>query len=160
MGTSIMKTNCSLGSVTTTHFLNLYIMRLDYKQTFPEGMEEYLGFYGWHFSKKMCEWASKKMYKGSESDRRYITPYTREGLDELLKRANITLRSNKGYDDVYVANMCMADFLGSSIRTEMDLAKYVKDVIEDPDAYEGMVFTRFYADCIGSGTPISWKDML
>ena len=33
-------------------------------------------------------------------------------------------------------------------------------VITDGDAYEGMPFTRFYADCIGSGTPIIWEDML
>ena len=28
------------------------------------------------------------------------------------------------------------------------------------DLYEGIVFTRFYADCIGSGIPIIWEDML
>jgi len=56
--------------------------------------------------------------------------------------------------------MCKADFLKSSIPDEAALAKYVKDVIEDGDAYEGMPFTRFYADCIGSGTSIMWEDML
>jgi hypothetical protein len=64
------------------------------------------------------------------------------------------------YDALYVANMCSADFLGSSIMDEQHLAMYVKDVIKDPDAYDGMVFTRFYADCIGSGTPIDWEDMV
>ena len=37
---------------------------------------------------------------------------------------------------------------------------FVKDYIDDPDGYEGLPFTRFYADCIGSGTPIMWSDML
>ena len=36
----------------------------------------------------------------------------------------------------------------------------VKDVVEDPDGYDGLPFTRFYADCIGSGTSIPWDDLL
>jgi len=56
--------------------------------------------------------------------------------------------------------MCKADFLGSSIPNEMLLIRYVKDVIEDPDGYDGMPFTRFYADCIGSGASIPWEDLL
>ena len=34
------------------------------------------------------------------------------------------------------------------------------DYIDDVDAYPGMPFTRFYADCIGSGTPILWEEAL
>ena len=77
---------------------------------------------------------------------------------KLIK--NLKLEKNKGYDDVYVANMCKFDFLRSSIDNEMKLAQFIKDYIDDADAYEGMPFTRFYADCIGSGTPIIWEDML
>ena len=66
----------------------------------------------------------------------------------------------KGYDAVYVANMCRADFFGKSIKDEGALVQYVIDTINDPDGYEGMVFTRFYADCVGSGTPIDWEDMM
>jgi len=56
--------------------------------------------------------------------------------------------------------MCKADFLGQSVPNETLLARYVKDVMEDPDGYDGMPFTRFYADCIGSGTSIPWEDTL
>jgi hypothetical protein len=41
------------------------------------------------------------------------------------------------YDSVYVANMCKADFLGSSIVDDVHMALYVKDVIDDPDATDG-----------------------
>lgn len=123
-------------------------------------MEDYLAAYGWHFSKKMCEWASSKMYKMNGDKKSYITPYTKEHLDNLLAQYGMTLEGAKGYDAVYIANMCKADFFNSSIRGEVELIQYVKDVIEDPDAYEGMPFTRFYADCIGSGTPIQWDDMI
>lgn len=135
-------------------------MRLDYKEKFPSGMEEYLSLYGWHFSKKMCEWAASKMYKKVMGRNEYIDPMTKERLDALLKQYGITLEKNNGYDAVYIANMCKADFLGSSIRDEGALILYVKDVIDDPDGYEGLPFTRFYADCIGSGTVISWEDMI
>ena len=137
-------------------------MRLDSYDIYPSGMREYLSTYGWHFSKKMCEWAISRMYKDGEENKpeQAIPNYTRERVDLLLKRFNLKLEKNKGYDDVYVANMCKFDFLGSSIDNEMKLAQFIKDYIDDADAYEGMPFTRFYADCIGSGTPIMWEDML
>ena len=116
--------------------------------------------YGWHFSKKMCEWAVSRMYKTENRRKVYIDMMDKDSLDVLMKKYGLKLLNDKGYDAVYVVNMCKADFYGKSVRDEMTLAQYVFDVIEDADAYEGMVFTRFYADCIGSGTPINWEDMI
>lgn len=134
-------------------------MRLDYRDKFPEGMEEYLSMNGWHFNRKMCEWASSKMYKDVNGKKEYIQPYTKERFDEVCKMYGARVDA-KGYDHIYIANMCKADFLGKSVVDEVHLVQYVKDVVEDPDGYDGMPFTRFYADCIGSGTPIPWEDML
>ena len=134
--------------------------RLDSWGTFPSGMEEYLSIYGLHFSKRMCEWACSRMKKEVSGKLTKIQPYTKENIEDILKRNNLTLENSAGYDCVYVANMCKADFLGSSVIDEPHLARYIKDVIDDPDGYEGIVFTRFYADCIGSGIPIIWEDML
>jgi len=135
-------------------------MRLDSFSKYPSGMEEYLEMYGWHFSKKMAEWASSRMYKGDERDKQYIEPFTRETFDNTVRRYGYSIKDVKGYDDVYLANMCKADFLGDSVKDEAALVRYVKSVIEDPDGYEGLPFTRFFADCIGSGTPINWEDMI
>lgn len=129
--------------------------RLDSRSAFPEEMEDYLSFNGWHFNKKMCQWAVSRMYKANKEK---ISPITKEQLEDLFNKQNITTEVN--YDALYIANMCKADFLGSSIPNESLLARYVKDVIDDPDGYEGMPFTRFYADCIGSGTSIPWDDLL
>ena len=135
--------------------------RLDARGKFPSGMEDYLSFNGWHFNKKMCEWAVSKMYKINVAKRKeYISPYTKETVENLLKANNVKLDNEVGYDAVYVANMAKADFYGSSISDDMHLAKFIKDYLDDPDGYDGIVFTRFYADCIGSGTPIMWEDML
>lgn len=135
-------------------------MRLDSIGKYPSGMEEYLETYGWHFSKKMEEWAASKMYREVNGEKKHIVPYGRKQFDDLKDLFGIKINSAKGYDDLYIANMCKSDFFGSSIKDEQSLVKYVKDVIEDPDAYDGMPFTRFYADCIGSGTPINWEDMI
>ena len=103
----------------------------------------------------MCDWAVSKMYKINAAKRKeYITPYTKEAVENLLKTNNVRLDNNPGYDAVYVANMAKADFYGSSISDDAHLAKFIKDYMDDPDGYDGIVFTRFYADCIGSGEPI------
>ena len=135
-------------------------MRLDYRSEFPSGMEEYLSYYGWHFSKKMCDWAVSNMYKMNGKNKEYIDPITKERFADMQRAYNVKLNNKYEYDALYVANMVKADFWGSSIQDEMSLVKYVKDYTEDPDGYEGMPFTRFYADCIGSGTPIPWEDVI
>ena len=132
--------------------------RLDSRSAFPEAMENYLEFNGWHFNKKMCEWAVSRMYKEENGKKTEIDPYTIDSLKALQEKVNIKFELD--YDAVYIANMCKADFLGSSVPNETLLARYVKDVMEDPDGYDGMPFTRFYADCIGSGTSIPWDDLL
>lgn len=135
-------------------------MRLDYNEAMPSGMAEYIGMYGWHFSKRMCEWACSRMYKVINGRKEYISPYTRDWLEQLLRNWFISVNGADIYDALYVANMCKADFYGSSIPDDQRLARYVGDVINDADAYDGMVFTRFYADCIGGGVPINWEDMI
>jgi len=132
-------------------------IRLDARERFPSGMEDYLGFNGWHFNRKMYEWAVSMMV---DRNGKKVTPMKKDELENLMGRYGINLEHAKGYDAVYVASMAKADFWGSSISDEQHLAMYVYDVIEDKDGYEGMPFTRFYADMIGAGIPIEWEDML
>jgi hypothetical protein len=124
----------------------------------PRDMRAYLSNYGWHFNKAMQEWAASRMRERSGNP---IKPYTKESLEGMLKAYAIQLKTEHIYDALYVANMCKADFLGSSIADEAHLAKYVADYISDPDGYEGMPFVRFYADtCMQEDTTIYWEDML
>lgn len=124
-------------------------------------MEDYLELNGWHFNKKMCEWAVSKMYREDINGKKQaIIPYTKDQLDQLLKKYNIILTNDIGYDAVYIINMAKSDFFGSSIIDEGKLVKYVKDYLDDADGYQDIAFTRFYADCIGKGLIISWEDML
>lgn len=136
--------------------------RLDAYDRFPSGMKEYISQYGWHFSKKMCEWAVSKMKTKDESTgkQKKLDALKKDEVEELLKKYGIKLEKDAGYDCVYAANMGKADYYKSSIADEPHLALFIKDYIDDPDGYDGLPFTRFYADCIGSGTPIIWEDMM
>ena len=136
-------------------------MRLDAREVFPSGMEEYLSQYGWHFSKKMCEWAVSRMYKRNSLDKKIpIQSWNKDSVDKLLNKYGVTIENKIGYDYVFAANMCIAEYYGSSIIDEQHVALFIKDYVDDPDGYEELPFTRFYADCIGSGVPINWEDML
>ena len=136
-------------------------MRLDARDSFPSGMEEYLVQNGWHFSKKMFEWVSSEMYKKDPNGRKIkVQTMPKENVDELLKRYGIVLENKFGYDYVFAANMCKADYLGSSVPDEQHLALFVKDYVDDPDGYPELPFTRFYSDCIGKGIPINWEDLI
>lgn len=127
----------------------------------PRGMRAYLRNYGRHFSRRACEYAVAQMKEVNDAGRLVrIDPITKEQLDELLTRSNITLERNRGYDYVYVANMCRADFFRSSVPDEAHLALYVKDVIDDPDAAEGFIFNRWLADCDTANLAIDWEDLI
>ena len=139
----------------------MYRERLDVRDKFPSGMEEYLAQNGWHFNKKLCEWAVNQMKKKNQLNKiDKITPYSKENLDAMLKSHNIDIENNIGYDALYVLNMAKADYHGSSITEDTRLIKFVKDYLDDLDGYDGIAMTRFYADCIGKGITIPWEDVL
>ena len=128
-------------------------MRLDFYDDRPDSMKRYLKYYGEHFNKKLCQFAVEKMKHGK-------MPVGKEKIDEILQKHNIKLDHNELEDYVYVYNMGNNDYMGSSITDEKHLAMYVKDVIDDEDGYNGIVFNRWYADMVFQGIPIEWDDML
>lgn len=127
----------------------------------PEDMQTYLSNYGFNFSKKMCEWAVSMMKKKDASGKtEKIQPISKEVIEELLKKYNITLECDNGYNSVYVANMAKADYWGSSLTDEQHLVLFIKDYIDDPDGSEEKAFRHFLSDCMGMGIVINWIDML
>ena len=120
-------------------------------------MEAYLSNYGYHFSKKLCEWAVSKMRdrNGNKMELKSI-----EQVNDILRVYGVTLDNDSGYDKVFVMHMGLSDYYGSSILNEQLLAKYVKDVLDDKDGYPGIAFCRFIADCNGKGVPVIWEDMI
>lgn len=128
----------------------------------PEDMENYLRYNGRHFNRKLCNFAISKMKVTNPSTGVLdnLKVISKETIDSLLSSYKIKINNNQLYDYVYVANMCKADFLGDSIPDEQHLCKFIKNVIDDPDGYDGLVFNRWYADMCGQGIAISWIDMI
>lgn len=135
---------------------------LDTYDVLPQEMIDYLANYGRHFNRKLLKFAVSLMKRrhSSTGELTKLKPIPVEDIDKLLETYNIKLEHNQLYDYVYVANMCKADFLGSSIPDEEHLAKYIKDVIDDPDANEGIVFNRWLSDTRRNGIAIDWEKML
>lgn len=128
----------------------------------PADMNEDLRHHGPHFSKELAAFAASKMYKlNDKGDKEYIKPYTKQEVDDILRNNKVVLKNKDTlYDYVYVANMCKADLLGDSVPNERYLALYVKNVIDDPDGYDGITFTRWYGDMCKKGIPIDWYSMI
>jgi len=134
----------------------------DFYDCRPEGMTAYLRYNGYHFNKKMCDYAVSLMRKGdgASGGTEKIEFTDKEKIDELLTANGVVIENNLGYDYVYVYHQCIADFFGSSIPDEMHLAMFVKDVVDDADQADGFVFNRWYADTVRAGIPIEWEDMI
>ena len=130
--------------------------RLDYYDILPAGLDAYLSHYGWHFSKRLCEWAVKQM-RDRKGER--VPMKSKEKVEALLDSYGVEIKNDFGYDKVFVYHMGMSDYLGGSIQDEEHLAQYVKEVLDDKDGYEGIALTRFLADCNGKGVPINWEDV-
>lgn len=112
-------------------------------------------------NKKLCDWAVSKMHKrGANGKPEEVTLTPKSELEQLFRNYGIKVDNCVGYDVMYVYHMAKSDFFESSIISEQYLLQFVKDYLDDIDGYDGKALTRFYADCIGSGTPIMWEDMI
>lgn len=120
-------------------------------------LEEYIGTYGYHFSKKLYEWAVSMM-KGRDGAR--IKVRTKDEVDSFLKANGVTLKKNHGHDAPYVLAMATADYMGSSIADDAHLAKFVADFLDDPDGNESKALDHFVADCKAKDEVIYWDEML
>lgn len=119
--------------------------------------KKYLRLYGPHFTKKLCDYAVSLMEKEDGP----IKALTKEEVDDKLKQQKIKLEYNELEDFVYVANMCKADFWGKSIpEDDYHLCMYIKNVIDDPDGYDGQVFYRWLSDVKHMGIPVDWSEFV
>lgn len=128
----------------------------------PKEQVAYLSNYGFHFNKAAYEYAAKMMYKKDKQTGKEekLQTVTKEDVDNLLKRFNVDVENKDSYDYVYVAQMCKADFYGSSVADEHRWAFFIKDYMDDADQADGFVFRRWIADMTGKGEAIDWISFL
>lgn len=140
---------------------------LDTYDDLPEGMRIYLRHNGYHFNRKAYEYACHFMYRvdnpNDENARKIpVKPEGKEKVDELLKKYNVTLKNDVMYDSAYLYTMAQSDFYGNgrSLATEEQVAKWIRDVVDDVDKPDGFIFNRWYADMCFAGIPIEWFDLI
>lgn len=128
----------------------------------PAEMKAYLRNHGFSFSKKACEFAISLMEKKNNATDKTekIEPYSKEKVEEILSKNGVTLKNNIGYNFVYIANMCLADFMKESIEDEAHLAKHIRCIIDDVDDNPENVFRMWIAKMDGNGIPIPWEDIM
>ena len=130
---------------------------MDYDNNMPDGMREYLSYHGYHFSRKMCEWAVKHMRDRNNSP---LNMLSYEQVETLLNNYGVKIDNDNGYDKVFVLHMCFSDYIKGSVPDERYACMYVKEVLDDRDGYPEIAFMRFLADCSGKGISIRWEDMI
>lgn len=130
-------------------------------ETMPEALAIYLSHNGPHFNKKCCEFAISQMYKeDEEGNEQSIKTFSKGEVEEILKTYGVRVKYAQLEDITYVANMCNADYFGSSVPTKQHLALYVKETLDDPDGAEGLVFNRWISDMKWLGVAIPWDEFI
>lgn len=123
----------------------------------PSAKEMYIAEMGWHFNERACQYAVQYL---KDRNNKPIKPYSKEDVDELLKKQNVTLEKNKGWDYVYVANMAKSDMDGSPLADDKSIANYIKIVIDDADAADGEIMGCWYVKMIFRHIPVDWAMFL
>lgn len=120
-------------------------------------MEEYLEDYGFHFNKKLFEFAVSMM---EDRNGQPLKAWDKEHAEQFLKANGVSVKNNMGHDAAYVLNMARADYFGSSIADEPHLALFVKDYLDDRDGASTRAFDEFYIKTVALGIPIFWDEIL
>lgn len=120
-------------------------------------MEMYLEDYGYHFNKKLFEFATSMM---EDRNGNRLKVRSKADTEDLLKAQGVSLRNNVGHDAAYVLNMALADYWGSSISDDKHLAMFIRDYLDDPDGAGTRAFDEFWIKTVALGIPIFWDEML
>lgn len=139
-------------------YLPLDIFEID----MPREMRSYLRQNGYHFGKKACTEAVKKLKRLNPATGKLepLEMVGKEAVEEALTKYGVKLEHNTGYDFVYAYNYGKATFYKSSVPDEKTLALYVKDVIDNPLIPGGNEFRKWMSECDLKGEPIDWDEIL
>lgn len=137
-------------------------MPLDVNDILPQPMQKYKANNGWHFNETACLFAVSLMKRKNPATKQMepIEPMSKKQVDDILQKHGIKIENTMDYDYIYVANMCKADYLGSSIIDEKHMSMYIKDAIEDPDSADGVIMRQWWAKMVACGIPVPWQQFV
>ena len=76
----------------------------------------------------------------------------------LKEQIQTAMKSNNPWINILRKSMNIDSSIDEHITDEKHLCLYVKDVIDDVDGYDGIVFNRWYADMCRKGVQVDWYE--
>lgn len=125
----------------------------------PRAKKIYIMQNGNFFNKELFEYAASLMFKENKQTgkKEKVPVYTKEEVDNLLKKHNIEVENKGLYDYIYVAQSIRADYWGGSITDEQKMALHIKEVCDDPDKPASYTFKSWCLRMDMLGEPIDWQ---
>lgn len=121
--------------------------------------KKYVRTYGYHFSPKLAEYASKAI-RNVDGTNHY---WDKDSVVGALKNTNrgIPIWATE-CDMQYLANYQYSEhfYSGSVAKTESDILKITLDEVWSPDAYEGEPFLHYITDIMINGDYINFEEMI
>lgn len=128
----------------------------------PRSKKIYIMQNGNHFNKELFLYSASLMFKENKQTgkREKVPVYTKEEVDNILKKHNIEIENKGGYDYMYVAQSIRADYLGGSITDEQKMALHIKETCDDADAPDGYIFKSWCLRQDMLGEVVDWEDFV
>ena len=125
-----------------------------------KGFLAYVDRHGYHFTEALAEHVSKMMENADGSKHTWSAEQVKKAMVSLgyfqLTDKNTTKTQATYGDLTYLANMHYADGFPDPLKDEASCLKYAWKNANDPDGYDGMIFSRWTADAIGKDIEIDW----
>ena len=124
----------------------------------PRAKKIYIMQNGNVFNKELFEYATSLMFKENKQTgkKEKVPVYTKEEVDNLLKKHNVEIENKGLYDYMYVAQSVRADNWGGSITDEAKMALKIKETCDDPDMPSGYIFKSWCLRMDMMGEAVDW----
>lgn len=133
--------------------LNLPNSKFAKKLMYSEEYNEYIKKNGYHFTEKLAEYASKKLYNNVP----YLQYVSKSQISELIESQKITI-SNKATlgDIIYATNSAYLNMYPEFIKDVKSCIMYANKLVNSKNSYEGIIFCHWNSDIIANNIDIDW----
>ena len=124
-----------------------------------KGYNEYVEKHGYHFTDELATMAIGRMQNADTSEYkhgRWSVEQTKAAFKNMNPSGKYLHKVTDG-DMAYAANMYYADLYPDPITTEAGCLKAAMRIANDPDGYEGQIFTRWVGDIMKQDISIDWE---
>lgn len=118
---------------------------------------EYIEKYGYHFTDKLAEHASKMLKNSNGVQHSWSVQQIKKQFEDLGLHISGTITLG---DMTYATNMYYSDFYPDIMPNEIACAKAAHKMASDIDGYEGIIFCRWLCDIENKHVEICWEDFI